>query len=376
MMQELEDSTLDLIYRRRVSSFLPGYVILILVMVTGVALPLVKVDVITSSRGMVRPFHEPVEVYAPITGILDSCRLQNNLQVSTGDTLVWIRSDIPKAKMKARAEMMALNRASILDITHILEGEVPKETSRFRQSHRNHLAALSHLQLQEEFLHKEFRVAEQLYRQEVISLYDYEKAESDYLIMTAKVSDLRESYRDMLATELQRLELENSTYHGEIEQIRSTLNDYIITAPLSGTLLHNQGITTGSVIHTGTSLGMISPTGRLVAECYLPPATIQTIGLGTRVKIRIDDPGFNLNTFLETHVDHIDKDVSVIDGNPVYRIRCTLKNPYLRTSEGAFTPLRKGMTFTANFILSRRSLAHLMLEKMDRWVNPSEGAAS
>jgi len=341
-----------------------------------VALPLVKVDVITSSRGMVRPFHEPVEVYAPITGILDSCRLQNNLQVSTGDTLVWIRSDIPKAKMKARAEMMALNRASILDITHILEGEVPKETSRFRQSHRNHLAALSHLQLQEEFLHKEFRVAEQLYRQEVISLYDYEKAESDYLIMTAKVSDLRESYRDMLATELQRLELENSTYHGEIEQIRSTLNDYIITAPLSGTLLHNQGITTGSVIHTGTSLGMISPTGRLVAECYLPPATIQTIGLGTRVKIRIDDPGFNLNTFLETHVDHIDKDVSVIDGNPVYRIRCTLKNPYLRTSEGAFTPLRKGMTFTANFILSRRSLAHLMLEKMDRWVNPSEGAAS
>ncbi len=77
MMFQLEDSTLDLIYRRRVQSFLPGYAIIILVIGFAVALPLVDVDVVTNCRGMVRPFIESAEVFAPISGILDNSILRN-----------------------------------------------------------------------------------------------------------------------------------------------------------------------------------------------------------------------------------------------------------------------------------------------------------
>ena len=84
-MNQLEDSTLDLIFRRRVRSYYPGYVIIVLIFGLVLVLPLVKVDVVTSVRGMIRPFEEPAEVGSAITGILDSTILKNNQQVKAGE---------------------------------------------------------------------------------------------------------------------------------------------------------------------------------------------------------------------------------------------------------------------------------------------------
>ena len=81
-MDHLEDSTLDLIYRRRVRSYYPGYMIILLIMGISVVLPLVNVDVVTSTRGMIRPLEDPVEVSSGITGILDSTILANNIQLT------------------------------------------------------------------------------------------------------------------------------------------------------------------------------------------------------------------------------------------------------------------------------------------------------
>ena len=371
-MEQLEDSTLDLIYRRRVRSYFPGYVIIFMIMGVAVALPLVKVDVVTSIRGMVRPLEEPSEVCSPMTGILDSTILGNNMEVLDGDTLLWIRRDIPDTKIKAHQDIIKTNHGSIHDILHILEGKSPRETSRFQQSYRNHHSALALLHLQQEFLHGEYRTAEALYQEEVIPKHEYEQTQSNFHIICAKVSDLRENYKNILEEEMYRLELENSQIEGEIELIKSTLQDFFVIAPASGTVHNCPGITSGSVIHIGSSLGIISPSGSLVAECYLEPDKIPVVNMGTRVKLRFDDPGFLSHSFIETVVNHIEKDISVVNGIPAYRIRCTLDNPQIRYRDGTIDPVRKGMTFTASFILFRRSLAGLILEKVNRWANPAE----
>ncbi len=371
-MIQLEDSTLDLISRRRVQSFLPGYAIIILVIGVAVALPLVNVDVVTNCRGMVRPFIESTEVCAPISGILDNSIISNNMNVEAGDTLVWIRKDLPEVKLKAHRKLIKQNMASIRDITLIIKGKTPRETSLFKQSYKNHHATLSHLKLQKEFLYREYSTAEKLYHEEVISLHEYETARSDYLIIDAKVSQDIESYRDMLETEIHHLEKDNSRLLNEIDLIQSTLHDYCIIAPLSGTLHNCQGITSGSIIHSGSSLGTISPLGKLVAECYLDPGSIPVVHVGTRVKLRFDKPQYGYHSTLETKVDYIEKDVSIVNGNHLYRIRCSLDNPLTSFSYGSMDPIRKGMTFTANMILFRCSLASLLLDKVNNWGNPAE----
>ena len=371
-MIQLEDSTLDLIYRRRVQSFLPGYIIIILVIVFAVALPLVNVDVITNCRGMVRPLIESAEICAPISGVLDSTILRNNIDVKAGDTLVWLRKDFPEAKLKAHRKLIRQNMASIRDISLILEGKFPRETPLYLQSYKNHCASLSYLKLQKEYLYREYSIAEKLFHEEVISQHEYETARSDYLIIIAKESDAIESYRDLLETEFHHLEMENSGLLDEIDLIQSTLFDYCIVAPVSGTLHNCQGITSGSVIHSGSSLGTISPMGKLVAECYLEPGSIQVVKVGTKVKLRFDKLRYGNQSILETEVNFIDKDVSFVNGSYIYRIRCSLDNPQIRHAADSVDPIRKGMTFTANIIQFRRSLASLLLDKMNRWANPAE----
>ena len=371
-MIQLEDSTLDLIYRRRVQSFLPGYIIIILVIVFAVALPLVNVDVITNCRGMVRPLIESAEICAPISGVLDSTILRNNIDVKAGDTLVWLRKDFPEAKLKAHRKLIRQNMASIRDISLILEGKFPRETPLYLQSYKNHCASLSYLKLQKEYLYREYSTAEKLFHEEVISQHEYETARSDYLIIIAKESDAIESYRDLLETEFHHLEMENSGLLDEIDLIQSTLFDYCIVAPVSGTLHNCQGITSGSVIHSGSSLGTISPMGKLVAECYLEPGSIQVVKVGTKVKLRFDKLRYGNQSILETEVNFIDKDVSFVNGSYIYRIRCSLDNPQIRHAADSVDPIRKGMTFTANIIQFRRSLASLLLDKMNRWANPAE----
>lgn len=373
-MDHLEDSTLDLIYRRRVRSYYPGYMIIFLIMGISVVLPLVNVDVVTSTRGMIRPQEDPVAISSGITGILDSTILSNNIQVAKGDTVVWFRRDLPEAKVESHQKMLKTNLDYIKDIICILEGKAPLETTRYKQSYRNHQSTLSHLQLRKNFLLGEFRTAEKLFEEEVISLHEYEKARSSYQIVCAEISQVHEHYRNLLEEDLHLLRRESSQYQNEIDQIITSSRDYFIVAPATGTVLGCPGITEGSVIHSGTALGTISPSGKLVAECFLDPATIPAIKIGTRVKLSFDNPGFRSRSTLETVVDHIDKDVTVFNGNPAYRIRCSLNNLQGRNSDGSYESLHKGMTFTANMILFRRSLAVLILENTRRWINPAKSS--
>ncbi len=371
-MDQLEDSTLDLIYRRRVRSYYQGYMIILLIMGIAVALPMVNVDVVTSTRGMIRPLDDQVGVISSMTGILDSTILRNNRQVTAGDTVAWFSRDLPKAKIEAHQRLVKTNQCSIQDILCILRGRAPKETTRYRQSYRNHKSRLAHLQLQEKFHFGEFITAKKLYEEEVISQYEFEKAQSSYQIICAEISQVKEQYRNQLEEELFKLRRENSLCQDEINQINSSSRDYYIMAPVTGTLHSCPGITSGSVIHSGTSLGTISPTGNLVAECYLEPTTIPAIKIGTRVKLRFDDPGFRSRFYMETEVDHIDKDVTLLNGSPAYRIRCSLDNSQIHYVDGTNELVQKGMTFTANMILFRRSLAALILENANRWANPAK----
>ena len=121
-------------------------------------------------------------------------------------------------------------------------------------------------------------------------------------------------------------------------------------------------------------LGKISPSGELTAECYLHPGLIASVKKGSRVKLRIDDRGFRSHHPLEARVDQVDEEISMYGGIPCYRIRCALQDTKIRYTNGSTQAIKNGMTFTASIFLFRQSLASLILDKANLWLNPSASA--
>ncbi len=362
MMDSLEGSTLDLIHRRRVSTFYPGYTIILIILGIFVALPLVKVDVVSTSGGMIRPCQEPVELFSSITGMVDSTLLIDNKAVSCGDTLIWMRRKLPDTRMEDLLEHIRRNNLYINDMKAILRGENVLLTARYRQSFKSHSTSGEQLRLKKKFLEDEYLAAGILFDQKVIPLREFEQARSEYLLACARINEHQENYRNQLEDELMRLSLDKRANEGELAEIRATLQNYVILAPISGTLNQCPGIRAGSVIQPGTGLGTISPSGAVLADCYVETRNIREIRTGMPVKIRMDGKSQRSVHRLETIVSQVDPDVIVLNGRPVYRVRCPIEE-----AEG----LIPGMTFSASMLLYQSSLASLLTEKLNRHFNPA-----
>jgi len=370
-MEELEESTLNLIYKRQVRSSLSAYVIILLVLGAFLSLPLVKVDVVTSVRGMVRPVQEPAEILSNVSGMVERSVLMDNRKIAAGDTLIWIKTDLLKARIDAHQNRIRIHKESVTDIRLILENQLPLRTSHYVQSNRNHQANIARLKIQKEFLQDEHKTSKTLFNQQVISRHEYEKSLNQLREICARETDLCEAYKSSLEEDLLRINLEISQLSDDVIQIQANLNEYYLIAPVAGTLYNSRSLSAGSVVHPGISLAMISPTGLLVAECFIDPGHIPSVKEGTRVKLRFDDSGFRSHHPLETHVDLLDQEVTLFNGTTAYRIRCTLEDAQIHYTNGTSEAVRIGMTFTASFILFRCSVAALILEKANLWVNPT-----
>lgn len=360
-MDPLEGTTLDLIHRRRVNTFYPGYAIILIVLGIIVALPLVKVDVVSTSGGMIRPSLEAVELFTSITGIVDSSMLADHFEVKAGDTLVWMRKDLPETRISELRDRLGRNLDHMQDIDAILFGQSPGTSTRYIQSFRMHTASTLSMQLRIDYLEDEYNAAQLLYKQQVIPLMEFEKARSEYLLACARLEDHRESYKSRLEDDLNRFTIENRHIEGELAEIRTSLQNYKIMAPASGMLSQCKTLKPGSVIQPGMKLGSISPHGELVADCYVETTDIREIQKGMMVRIRLNGKSPRACDRLESTVSQIDPDVMLLNGRAVYRVRCLIDNQ---------NKLVPGMTFSASMLLYRTSVASLLTAKLNKHFNP------
>jgi HlyD family secretion protein len=89
------------------------------------------------------------------------------------------------------------------------------------------------------------------------------------------------------------------------------------------------------------------------------------------VRLQLDAFNYNQWGMAEATVSEIGRDVSTVDGQAAFRVVCTLHDRELRLKNGYVGTLRKGMTLTAHFTLTRRTLFQLLHDKVDDWFNPS-----
>jgi len=135
-------------------------------------------------------------------------------------------------------------------------------------------------------------------------------------------------------------------------------------------LLQTAGIETGSFVIPGQELAKLSPHDDLIVECYVSPSSIGFLKKGQRVRFQFDAFDYNQWGLLEGEVYSISDDIVSVDNQPVFKVRCTLSRTFLTLRTGQKGYLRKGMTLTGRFVLTRRTLFQLLFDKVDDWLNP------
>jgi HlyD family secretion protein len=171
--------------------------------------------------------------------------------------------------------------------------------------------------------------------------------------------------------ELSRLRYQNGHTNSEISRIENELSQCEIIAPVSGRIDQLSGIYNGSVIHAGQDLATISPDTSLIGEVYITPDDIGLIKSDQEVILIIDAFDYREWGTIHGKIKDIPDDFILIDNQPVFIIKCMPDKDFLYLKNGIKGQLKKGMTFQARCIITTRSIAHLLIGRLDSWINPA-----
>ncbi|MCH8550240.1 MAG: HlyD family secretion protein, partial [Balneolaceae bacterium] len=184
-------------------------------------------------------------------------------------------------------------------------------------------------------------------------------------------------YRLFIEQQQNQWSLDGIAFQEELDQLESEkirltreLDRYEIRAPISGTIQNASGVFQNSFVHANQSLGEISPDTSLIAEIFVLPNDIGLLQKGMEVRIQIDAYNHHDWGVVTGRIQSISGDAIMNEGQPLFRVRCSLDKTYLELKNGFRGEIKKGMTLQARFIVTRRSLLQLIFDKADDWLNP------
>lgn len=341
-------------------------------------LPLTNVDVGVRSTGVVRPVTELVQIRAPVSGKIQVLNAMENSTIRRGDIFAIIESPELSERLRFNEERQrelsiylddldALQRVDSLTIHTKLELNSPRyrqDWLEFRQKLLNQRQEINQVERQIE--RKTI-----LFDKDAISQSELE--ETHY----SRVAAINR-YKLLLGQQQNKWKEEEITFQNELEklgsehiQLSEELSRTEIRSPITGTVQNSEGILQNSFVYTNQVMGEISPDTSLVAEAYVSPKDIGLLRPGMPVRMQIDAYNQNQWGVLTGRIKTISKDVMMNEDQPLFKVRCKLDQTFLELKNGYRGDIKKGMTFQARFIVSRRSLFQLLYDNMDDWLNPS-----
>jgi membrane fusion protein, peptide pheromone/bacteriocin exporter len=354
-------------------------IVLSLICSAGV-LPFIYVDVAVRSQGLIRPVTEVVQIAAPVSGNIQSLLVTENSTLSRGELFAIIEA--PDITERLRFNSVRTNQLhSFLADLSILQGEdIPEKlNSGELQSPRYQRAFLEYRQLllnQQQRVDQAGRKLERekiLFERELVS-----EAQMDEALFVWQ--DAVNNYRLLKEQHQNQWNLDEITFRDELNQLKSEkillekeLSRYEIRSPITGTVQNLNGIFQSSFVHANQALGDISPDTSLIAEVYVTTGDIGLLREGMHVRMQIDAYNHHDWGVATGQIKSISTDVMINEGQPLFRVRCSIDQAYLELKNGFRGEIKKGMTFQARFIVSRRSLFQLLYDKVDDWLNPSWG---
>lgn len=371
----IENSIETYIYQRTTKSQIIYWVVLLAVTATLAALPFIYVDISVQGNGIVRPVAEKAEVVSPITEFVDSVFVREGEQVCKGDTILRLRTNNSDHKISYQSSLLNDYQAHLADLTVLAKGDCPKVfRSAVRQQEYTYFnkrkKELETLLAQAE---KEFERNKKLYEKEVISEEEYEGYYFKWQNQLNELSSLTQSQLSTWQSDLNSYRNNREEVNTALKQEMKSKEMYIVRSPVDGTIDQFSGIYRGSSIQAGQSLAVISPDSTLCLEIYVSPRDIGFMGIGMPVKTQVESFNYNEWGTIPGTVTEISSDfLTDKQGNIFYKVKCCMERDYLQLKNGKRGELKKGMSVSAHFMVTRRSLFDLLYQSMDKWMNPKQ----
>ena len=345
--------------------------ILLMILFVFASLPFVYVDISSQSRGVIRSPYENTTIQSAMYGEVISYRLLENKTVQKGDTLIILNSDKLDEQIVLANRKIQENDLFISDIACLLSTNYNQLlTPKYRGEYWRFRAKINEQRISVNYLEKELATQKTLVDHKVISNFDYLQSNNNYEKANEQLIALEQDYQSNWLAEQTTLNQQNIELASNIKQLEKDKNQYVILAPISGTLVQVAGFQNGNFISPSQNLAYISANSVLLAECYISPSDIGYIKQNQQVAFQFD--AFNYREWGMVHgkVEEVLNDVVLIDQKPMFRVRCTLNKKSLQLKNGYQGNIQKGLTFTARFQLNRRNLWQLLFDKVDNWLNP------
>lgn len=347
------------------------YLIIIISLATVlVSLSFIYVDISTQSRGTVRSVNENNGIQSAIYGEVAHIELFENKVVRAGDTLIWLRTDELDEQINRLLEKQMENGLFIQDIDRLVNGSFSAITPKYKSELAQYRAKLAEQDITLSQAQNEYTVSKELYEKGVEAKYDYQQTESRYKTAGSQKALAKQQQISNWQAERTRLEYENKDLNSELLQLQKRKTQYVITAPVSGNIVQYNGVQTGNFIQAGQSVAQITTSDTLLIECYISPIDIGYISKGQKVQMQADAYNYQQWGLLSGEVTEVLPDITELNNQPYFRVRCAMNRNYLELANGYKGYMKKGMTVTGRFFLTRRSLAQLLFDKIDNWMNP------
>lgn len=363
----------NLIAKNKTKSFSIYFIILLVIIIFLGLLPIIKVDISSQSRGIIRSTTDNVPVTVIVSGRVIWLNIKNNAIVKEGDTLLKLAMQNLETEKKTQNEVSNSVAALLRDINSILSGNTSiLKTSTAREDFLKFQSRKNELQSKVSQAQINFDRNKGLYDKSIIAKVEYEKYEYELILANVVLKSYISEQKSNWENQKRDLEERMKNLNGSIEKIRVEENNYVITAPISGTIENFSGLQTGSFLNAGQTVLNISAVDHLIVESMVSPSDIGLIYKNQRVKFQLDAFNYNQWGLLDGKVIDIDHNISVQDNKSFFRVRSALNSTQMKLKSGYKTNVSKGMTLTTRYIITRRSLFDLLFDKIDDWLNPKQ----
>lgn len=332
-----------------------------------------SVSVTIKSPGVIRPATEVGSIRSLANGRIKQTYATENGLMRKGEVLYVIDSDI----LEQREQHLRTKVTEIEYLINDLQKLVSMKSSDsgfmtplFQQAFYSYRQRINEAITRYDKAKREFARNEKLYREKVIAEVEFDNFQFELKKAATTLEIEKQSQLSQWQTELQRYEHELKDYATQLAELQIDKNNLIIKAPVNGNLQNVQGLYPGSLVFANQELAQISPDTSLIVEVLVTPNDIGLIQPGMRARFQVEAFNYNQWGIGTGVVREISPDIQVINGRPIFRIRCTLDKDYLQLKNGYKGYLKKGMSLQARFIVAERTLWQLMYDKVDDWVNP------
>ncbi|MHB1178246.1 MAG: HlyD family secretion protein [Daejeonella sp.] len=340
------------------------------------SLPFVKIQISIKSSGLLQSSQEKTELTIPVNGRLIQLNIKDNQRIKKGDTLLTIDAALPR-QQDALVQTRIVQIGQLLqDINRLLTSSslnTPNlQTGQYNASWQQFLQESENMRNAKEQAERTFKRYEKLHQNGAITASEYEKYKFEYDQANSANLLLSKKYRSQWQVEASQYRNELRQLAGQQAELNERKKQYILKAPISGSLQNIAGLQNGAYVFANQRIGEISPDTKLLAFCYIKPSDIGLIRKGQEVRLQVDAFNYNQWGLASGKVLDISDDIIVLNNNqPVFKVKCSLDKNHLQLKNGYKGYLKKGMNFTARFSVAERSLYQLLFDKVDDWVNPN-----